>query len=111
MTREEQEIREALNKLSSYRIPNSDTELVTLKSVERVLNLVFRGHRDVEPKTHDEIPLYNEVDIYDVKYAMESGDFVMVIEDRKVSLIDEEGNRVNLGTVVTVLNTEVKSWK
>lgn len=47
----EQAIREELNHLSTYRVPNSTTDLVSLKAVERVLNLVFRGHRDKEPKT------------------------------------------------------------
>lgn len=44
----EQEIREELNHLSTYRVPNSTTDLVSLKAVERVLNLVFRGCRDKE---------------------------------------------------------------
>lgn len=46
----EQEIREELNHLSTYRVPNSNTDLVSVKAVERVLNLVFRGHRDKKPK-------------------------------------------------------------
>lgn len=45
----EQEIREELNRLSTYRASNSKTDLVSLKAVERVLNLVFRGSRDKEP--------------------------------------------------------------
>lgn len=48
----EQEIREELNRLSTYRVPNSNTDLVSRKAVERVLNLVFRGCRDKEPKTN-----------------------------------------------------------
>lgn len=41
-------IREELERLTTYRIPNSKTDLVTLRSVKRVLNLVFRGNRDLE---------------------------------------------------------------
>lgn len=48
ITREEKEIREELNKLTTYRVPNSSTDLVSLKAVERILNLVFRGYRDKE---------------------------------------------------------------
>lgn len=54
MTREEENIRYELRQLTTYRIPNSNTDLVALKSVERVLNLVFRGHRDLESKTVSE---------------------------------------------------------
>lgn len=54
MTREEENIRYELRQLTTYRIPLSNTDLVTLKSVERVLNLVFRGHRDLEPKAEHE---------------------------------------------------------
>lgn len=46
----EQEIRKELDKLTTYRINNSSTDMVTLTSVKRVLNLVFRGCRDAEPK-------------------------------------------------------------
>lgn len=48
----EQEIREELNRLLTYRVPNSETDLVSRKAVERVLNLVFRGHRDKEPNSY-----------------------------------------------------------
>lgn len=44
----EKEIREGLNRLTTYRLPNSNTDLVTLKSVQRVLNLIFRGSRESE---------------------------------------------------------------
>ena len=54
MTPVELEIREQLKRLGTYRIPNSETDLVTLKSVERVLNLVFRGSRDLEPNKEEE---------------------------------------------------------
>lgn len=52
MTREEREIREALEELTTYRMPNTKTDLVSLKAVKRVLNLVFRGSRDLEPKVN-----------------------------------------------------------
>lgn len=53
-SKREQEIREELNHLSTYRVTNSTTDLVSLKAVERVLNLVFRGYRDKDPKSGSE---------------------------------------------------------
>lgn len=50
----ERKIREELKLLQTYRVPNSETDLVTRISVERVLNFVFRGHRDQEPKIESE---------------------------------------------------------
>ena len=47
-TNTEQQIRENLKSLTTYRVPNSNTDLVSLKAVERVLNLVFRGNRESE---------------------------------------------------------------
>lgn len=47
----ENDIREELDKLTTYHITsNSCTAMVTLASVKRVLNLVFRGHRDRYPE-------------------------------------------------------------
>lgn len=60
MTREEREIREALEELTTYRIPNTKTDLVSLKAVKRVLNLVFRGSRDLEPKNICDNNLFND---------------------------------------------------
>ena len=52
----EQEIREELERLYTYRIPNTKTDLVSLKAVKRILNLVFRGCRDLEPNIADTNP-------------------------------------------------------
>lgn len=49
----EHKIREELNTLSIYRFPNSNKDLVSLKAVERVLNLVFRGNREKEEENND----------------------------------------------------------
>lgn len=46
----EKEIREGVNNLTTYRVGNSNRDLVSVKGVERVLNLVFRGHRDKDLK-------------------------------------------------------------
>lgn len=46
----EKEIRKELDRLTTYKIDNSSTDMITLNSVKRVLNLVFRGCRDIEPK-------------------------------------------------------------
>lgn len=60
MAREEREIRETLEELTTYRIPNTKTDLVSLKAVKRVLNLVFRGSRDLEPKNICDNNLFND---------------------------------------------------
>lgn len=60
MTREEREIREELEKLTLYRIPNTKTDLVSLKAVKRILNFVFRGSRDLEPKNICDNNLFND---------------------------------------------------
>lgn len=44
--------------------------------------------------------------IYDVQDALIRGDFVIVIEDRTVSLLSEGGESVKIGNIVTVVNAE-----
>ena len=47
----ENHIQEELNKLTTYHMTsNCCAAMVTLTSVKRVLNLVFRGHRDKYPE-------------------------------------------------------------
>lgn len=52
----EQEIRENLEKLTTYRIYPIEMDFISLNAVKRVLNLVFRGSRDLESNICDTNP-------------------------------------------------------